>query len=108
MSFSSDTKGELARVEPEKKCCMLAEIAGFIRVSGSVKLAGGGKMELIVATENPAVARHYKKLIKEYFDVDATLGISEGSAIKKADNIYFHFQIRKVRKLNRYCERQEY
>ena len=55
MSFSSDTKGELARVEPEKKCCMLAEIAGFIRVSGSVKLAGGGKMELIVATENPAV-----------------------------------------------------
>lgn len=84
MSFSSDTKGELARVEPEKKCCMLAEIAGFIRVSGSVKLAGGGKMELIVATENPAVARHYKKLIKEYFDVDATLGISEGSTIKKS------------------------
>ena len=31
MSFSADTKNELAHVEPEKKCCMLAEIAGFIR-----------------------------------------------------------------------------
>ena len=83
MSFSSDTKGELARVEPEKKCCMLAEIAGFIRVCGSVKLVGGGKMELVIATENPAVARHYKKLMKDYFDVDAALGISEGGTIKK-------------------------
>lgn len=29
MSFASDVKNELARVEPEKKCCTLAEIAGF-------------------------------------------------------------------------------
>ncbi len=83
MSFSSDTKGELARIEPEKKCCMLAEIAGFIRVCGSVKLVGSGKMKLVLATENPAVARHYKKLIKDYFDVDAALEISEGSTLKK-------------------------
>ncbi|MBQ2747732.1 MAG: DNA-binding protein WhiA [Firmicutes bacterium] len=80
MSFSSDTKIELARVEAAKKCCMLAEIAGFIRVSGSVKLVGGGKMKLVIATEHPAVARHYKKLIKEYFDVDATLEIEEGTS----------------------------
>ena len=81
--FLSDTKGELARIEPEKKCCMLAEIAGFIRVCGSVKLVGSGKMKLVLATENPAVARHYKKLIKDYFDVDAALEISEGSTLKK-------------------------
>ena len=40
MSFSADTKNELAHVEPEKKCCMLAEIAGFIRMCGSIRLAG--------------------------------------------------------------------
>ena len=28
MSFSTDTKNELARIEPEKKCCQLAELAG--------------------------------------------------------------------------------
>ncbi len=83
MSFSSDTKGELARIEPEKKCCMLAEIAGFIRMCGSVKLVGGGRMKLVIATDNPATARHYMKMIKDYFDVDAALEISEGVALKK-------------------------
>ena len=39
MSFSSETKNELARIVPEKKCCMLAEIAGFMRIAGSVQLA---------------------------------------------------------------------
>ena len=42
MSFAAEVKNELARVEPEKKCCMLAEIAGFLRVAGSIGLAGGG------------------------------------------------------------------
>ena len=36
MSFASDTKNELAHVQPEKKCCMLAEISGFLRVAGSI------------------------------------------------------------------------
>ena len=38
MSFSTDTKNELARLNPEKKCCMLADIAGFIRMSVWVTL----------------------------------------------------------------------
>ena len=28
MSFASETRNELARVQADKKCCMLAEIAG--------------------------------------------------------------------------------
>ena len=39
MSFAAETKNELARIEPEKKCCMLAEIAGFLRLSSSLTLA---------------------------------------------------------------------
>lgn len=83
MSFSLDTKNELARIEPDKKCCMLAEIAGFIRMCGSIRLAGGGKFHIIMTTENPAVARHYKKLIKDYFDTDAVLEVGQGSSLKK-------------------------
>jgi len=63
MSFSVDTKNELARLEQDKKCCMLAEIAGFVRMCGSIRLAGGGKFTIIISTENPAVARHFKKMI---------------------------------------------
>ena len=82
MSFSSDVKGELARLEVKKQCCKLAEIAGFLRVSSSIRLVGGGKLAIVATTENAAIARHYKKLIKEYFEVDIKIevGRSEGFA----------------------------
>lgn len=86
MSFASETKNELSKIEPEKKCCMLAEISGFLRVSGSVMLAGFGKFKIKVTTENPAIARHYKKLFQEYFDIDTKLEYGEGVSVKKNKN----------------------
>lgn len=83
MSFASDVKNELSHIEPDKKCCQLAEIAGFIRVCGSLRLAGGGKFRIIITTDNAAVARHYKKLIKEYFKIDTELEIGEGTSPHK-------------------------
>ena len=80
MSYASETKNELARIEPEKKCCMLAEIAGFMRFAGSVGLAGGGKFRMVMTTPNLAVVRHYKKMIRSYFDVDTDIEVgSPGS-----------------------------
>ena len=83
MSFATETKNELSRVETEKKHCQLAEIAGFLRVNGSIGLVGMGKFKIVITTDNPAVARHYKKLIKEYFNVDMELLIVEAAALKK-------------------------
>lgn len=83
MSFSADTKNELARIAPEKKCCMLAEIAGFIRLAGKLKLAGGGRFRIVLTTENPAVARHINTLIKTYFNVDTTVSVYRGSTFQK-------------------------
>ena len=77
MSFSSDVKGELAHIRVERKSDMLAEISGFLRVSGSLRLAGGGKFTIVASTENPAIARHYKKLIKRYFDSTARLEVGD-------------------------------
>jgi DNA-binding protein WhiA len=68
---------------PEKNCCVLAEIAGFIRVCGTIKLMGGGKFKVVLTTEHNAVARHYKTLIKAYFDVDPTVEIGRSQAINK-------------------------
>ena len=84
MSFASETKNELARIEPEKKCCMLAEISGFLRVAGRIGLAGFGKFKIIITTDNPAVARHYKKLIQDYFGIETKLEIGEGKAVGKS------------------------
>ena len=83
MSFSADVKNEIARSPEEKKCCMLAEIAGFIRMCGSVKLSGGGKLDLRITTENPALARLFLLRIKSYFGVGANLKIRQRNLLKK-------------------------
>lgn len=83
MSFSSDTKNELSRHETDRKCCQLAEIAGFLRVSGSLRLAGGGKFRIVISTENAAAARHYKRLIRDYFQVETDLEVGEARSLKK-------------------------
>ena len=70
-------------MEPEKKCDQLAEIAGFLRVSGSLRLTGRGKFTIVIATDNPAIARHYKRLIREYFQIDAKLEVGGAEALKK-------------------------
>ncbi len=84
MSFSSEVKKELARIEPAKKCCMLAEISGFLRVAGSLRLAGGGRFTIVASTEDAAIARHYKKLIKEYFGSTAGLEVGESTTPGKS------------------------
>lgn len=93
MSFSSEVKGELARLDITKKCCMLAEIAGFLRVSSSIRLAGGGKFSILASTENAAIARHYKKLIESYFNNDVALGVGDsqkpGKSSAKGHNRYY-------------------
>jgi len=83
MSFSSSVKSELARVEPEKNCCQLADISGFLRTAGSLRLVGGGKFRIVISTSDPAIARHYKKLIKNYFDTPTELEIEEGGNLGK-------------------------
>ena len=57
MSYSSETKEELCRYEPDSVCCLLAELSGIISVAGSVILRGGGEKRLSIETENNAVAR---------------------------------------------------
>ena len=84
MSFASETKNELARIEPEKKCCMLAEISGFLRVAGSIGLVGFGKFRIRITTDNAAVARHYQKLLQDYFGIETKLEISEGTQVGKS------------------------
>ncbi|MBR4020768.1 MAG: DNA-binding protein WhiA, partial [Firmicutes bacterium] len=86
MSFATETKNELSRVVTEKKCCQLAEIAGFVRVAGSLGMTfqpGGSKFTISITTDNPAVARHYKRMLEEYFKVETEIEVGESHGLKK-------------------------
>ena len=71
---------------------MLAEVAGFLRASGSVRLAGGS-FAIVASTESAAVARHFKVLIESYFHNKVELGIGgslrPGSQGKRGRNTYY-------------------
>lgn len=53
MSYSSQTKEELCRFEPDSVCCLLAELSGIVCAAGSVIYRGGG--------EKPALHRNGKQ-----------------------------------------------
>ena len=74
MSFATDVKKELTTIPVTKKCCQLAQIAGFLRFAGSITISGG-RMGVRVSTHNPAVARLFITLIKEYFGTKGSLSI---------------------------------
>ncbi len=83
MSFAVEIKNELARIMPEKKCCMLAEIAGFMRFAGSIGLVGGGKFRIVMTTTNAAAVRHYKTLIETYFSVETSIEMGAGEGFTR-------------------------
>lgn len=91
MSYTSELKSELSRINTENKCCMLADISGFLRVAGSVRFAGSEKFTIVASTENPAVARYYKKLIKKYFNSNASIEVGSSQAPGKSATAYRYY-----------------
>lgn len=73
MSYSSETKEELCRFEPDSVCCLLAELSGIVSTAGSVIYRGGGEKRLSIETENSAVARRIFRLLRDVFDVQPEL-----------------------------------
>lgn len=87
MSFSTQTKNELARVFPESKGIKLAELAALIRMSGTIQLAGFKKLNFKISTENAAIARKHFKLLKELFGVNTEVTVQKSNNLKK-NNMY--------------------
>lgn len=87
MSFASEVKNEISRGLPEKKCCEIAEISGFMRITGSVILSGKGRMGISMSTENPAIARHIKTLFTKYYGISIELLVGQGG-FNKNQHLY--------------------
>lgn len=84
MSFSSKTKGELARIYSNNYCCQLAELAALIRMSGTLQLVDGGKkLNIKLTTENAAIARKLFKLFKTLFNIHIEVMIRRNLRLRK-------------------------
>ena len=87
MSFALDVKKELTTIPVTKKCCQLAQIAGFLRFAGSITITDG-RMGVRVSTNNPAVARLFITLIKEYFGTKGSLSIDNAEMPLAGGRVY--------------------
>ena len=87
MSFALGVKKELTTIPVTKKCCQLAQIAGFLRFAGSITITDG-RMGVRVSTNNPAVARLFITLIKEYFGTKGSLSIDNAEMPLAGGRVY--------------------
>lgn len=67
MSFSTEVKEELEKVIPGSRHCQLAELAAIIHLGCRIQIDSEGKPELVLHSENEAVARKYFTLLKKTF-----------------------------------------
>jgi len=91
LSFSTQTKDELARFFPEKRCCQKAELAALIRMDGTLTIAANHKLGLNIVTENAAVARKIIRLGKMVFQLEAEIQIQKSLRLKKSNAYVVRF-----------------
>ncbi|MGB9792167.1 MAG: DNA-binding protein WhiA [Thermacetogeniaceae bacterium] len=63
MSFAEQVKNEIAQIMPERRCCLVAELAALARVSGSLQF-GTRPTALLVAAPKAVIARKIFKLTR--------------------------------------------
>ena len=87
MSFSNNIKNELARLEVPSHCCQIAQLAGLVRMDGTILIGSHRRIQLELVTENAAVARMAFKSLKKLFQVETEITVSRRNRLKK-NNIY--------------------
>jgi len=89
LSFSTEVKTELARLESKRSCCQRAEISAIIHMDGSLHILGNERFALDVSTENAAVARLLYKYLASFFNLKVE-SIVRRSVLHKANNYLIH------------------
>ncbi len=89
MSFTSEVKEQLLRINTSKRCCRTAEFLAFLRMSGNISLSGGpASIEqqpgILAATGSAALARRYFKLVKELWELRAEILVRDSQHFKKS------------------------
>lgn len=83
MSFSSDVKEELSHLSEHQLHCEIAELAAIISFCGKVNQSLKGNYQIVLHTENAAVARRFYSLIKSAFDFQPEISITQHDFLKK-------------------------
>ncbi|WP_369901894.1 DNA-binding protein WhiA [Bacillus manliponensis] len=96
MSFASETKKELTKLEM-KECCEKAELSALLRMNGSLSFSNR-RLTIDIQTENAAIARRIYTLLKKGYDVTVELLVRKKMRLKK-NNVYIVRLVEKAREI---------
>lgn len=85
MSFTSDIKKELTKMET-KLCCKRAELSALVRINGILEIKHKQLMMELV-TESPSTARHMFSLLRKLYQVQPEVLVRKKIRLKK-NNVY--------------------
>lgn len=83
MSFSLSVKQEIASIPLEKECCVLAELAAFVRTNGSMEFGTGG-IKVRFDVERIDTANRIYDIIKIRYAVEAEIIQKQDKRLGKA------------------------
>jgi DNA-binding protein WhiA len=85
MSFTSETKKELTKIET-KSCCKKAELSALVRMNGMLEIKDKQLMVELI-TESPSTARHMFSLLRGMYQVQPEVLVRKKIRLKK-NNVY--------------------
>ena len=83
MTFSSEVKNEIIRVNPTVRHCILAEILAIVYFIGTVSTSKNNEISLQINTEYSGLARKYFTLIKKTFNINTDVVVSNSALVRR-------------------------
>ena len=83
MSFSSDVKEQICRIDTNQEHCLLSELSAILWIMRSSNSTIGNNERIKIATENAAFARRVFSIIKKLYNICIDVSIRRNSRLKK-------------------------
>ena len=91
MSFSSQVKDELARTSVENTCCRISELAGLVRMCGSIQIDAFEIRSVYFTTENASIARRLITFLKKLYTKNIETTMIKNTQLKQ--NRYYRITV---------------
>ena len=81
MSFSTDVRGELARVQTDDVCCARSELSAALLASGGIAWRGRGRYALTITASDASTVRRYFGMLKRHWGVTGQIRAISGDTL---------------------------
>lgn len=87
MSFSSDVKMEIVRLENTNECCMKSELSAIFKLGADIILSSSG-LKIEYRSTNPSIIKKVLTLVKTLFNAEVELKTKRWMKLNKS-NMYY-------------------